>query len=191
MFDTLDTNGDGREGILHSNAWGQLFVRNASGDVISQYLPGFYVSGFALTRWGDEAKATHIIVPTTERREGCCKPIFVVLDATGKTVAKLESPPLGISLHQIAAIPVEFGKGRQYFAVLQNSFAKERSELLLYDKDGQIAYQEILAETCLGMATLPGIDANQLLVGCASKIWRYSPVPQASGAKKTGMPQTN
>jgi hypothetical protein len=189
--ETLDTNGDGREEILHSNARGQLFVRNATGDVISQYLPGFYVSGFALTRWGDEARATHIIVPTTEGREGCCKPIFVVLDATGKTVAKLESPPLGSSLNQIAAIPVQFGKGRRYFAVLQNSFAKERSALLLYDNDGQIAYQEILAETCLGMATLPGIDANQFLVGCASKIWQYSPVPQVSGAKKASTPQAH
>jgi hypothetical protein len=35
---------------------------------------------------------------------------------------------------------------------------RRRSVLLLYDKDGQIAFQEILAETCLGMANLPGID---------------------------------
>jgi hypothetical protein len=46
--ETLDTNGDGREEILNSNAKGQLFVRNANGDVIAQYLPGAYVSGLLL-----------------------------------------------------------------------------------------------------------------------------------------------
>src|SRR6202040_322533 len=85
--ETLDTNGDGREEILHSNAEGQLFVRNANGDVIAQYLSGFYVAEFALTRWEGEDRPTHILVPTTKRQDGCCKPVFVVLDASGKTVA--------------------------------------------------------------------------------------------------------
>ena len=64
--ETLDTNGDGREEILHTNAGGQLLVRNANGDVIAQFLPGFYVSDFALTRWGDEMRPTHI--PLRPRR---------------------------------------------------------------------------------------------------------------------------
>jgi hypothetical protein len=173
--ETLDTNGDGREEILHSNSKGQLLVRNANGDVIAQYLPGSYVSGFALTRWAEEPRPTHILVPTTVGREGCCKPVFFVLDVNGKTVAELESP-LGDLLNRSAATPIRFGKGAEYFAVLQNSFAKERSMLLLYDKNGQIAYQEILGESCHGMAALPTKDGERLLVGCAAKIWEYSPV---------------
>jgi hypothetical protein len=179
--ETLDTNGDGREEILHSNAKGQLFVRNANGDVIAQYLPGFYVSRFALTRWGEEARPTHILVPTAKSQEGCCKPVFVVLDANGKTVAERESP-LGDLLNKAEATPVRFGKGAEYFAVLQNSFAKERSMLLLYNKDGHIAYQEILGETCLGITALPKKGAEQLLVGCSAKIWEYSPVLQTNSA---------
>jgi len=181
--ETLDTNGDGREEILHSNAKGQLFVRNANGDVIAQYLSGFYVSEFALTRWEEEVRPTHILVPTTKRQDGCCKPVFVVLDASGKTVAERESP-LGDLLDRIGATPVHFGKRAEYFAVLQNNFSKGRSMLLLYDKDGQIAYQEILGETCLGMTTLPKQNGERLLVGCTSKIWEYSPVLQISGSVK-------
>jgi len=173
--ETLDTNGDGREEILNSNSRGQLLVRNANGDVIAQYLPGFYVSHFALTRWGEEVRPTHILVPTMVAQEGCCKPVLVVLDVNGKTVAELESP-LGDLLDRSAAIPIRFGKGAEYFAVLQNNFAKERSMLLLYDKAGQIAYQEILGESCHGMAALPKKDGERLLVGCAAKIWEYSPV---------------
>jgi hypothetical protein len=165
-------------------------VRNANGDVIAQYLPGSYVSRFALIRWGEEARPTHILVPTTKSREGCCKPVFVVLDANGKTVAERESP-LGDLLNRTGATPVRFGKGAEYFAVLQNSFAKERSMLLLYDNDGQIAYQEILNETCLGITTLPKKDAEQLLVGCAATIWEYSPVLQTSSAMKQGTPQSH
>ncbi|PYT51503.1 MAG: hypothetical protein DMG44_02205 [Acidobacteria bacterium] len=186
----LDTNGDGREEILHSNARGQLLVRNANGDVIVQYLPGFSVSWFALTRWGEEMRPTHILVPTTEAQEGCCKPVFVVLDASGKTVAKLESP-LGDLLKGSAATPIRFGRGAEYFAVLQNSFAKERSMLLLYDKAGQIAYQEILGESCHGMATLTIPDAETLLVGCNAKIWEYSRVFQTNSALKKSTTQTH
>jgi len=181
--ETLDTNGDGREEILHSNAKGQLLVRNPNGDVIAQFLPGFYVSDFALTRWGEETRPTHILVPTTEARDGCCKPVLVVLDSNGKTVAQLESP-LGNLLNTSAATPVHFGRRTEYFAVLQNNFAKERSMLLLYDKAGQIAYQEILGESCQGIATLTVPDAEMLLVGCAGKIWEYSPVPKSGSTNR-------
>ena len=84
--ETLDTNGDARE-ILHSNARGQLLVRGGSGDVIARYLPNFYVSHFVLTRWGEESRASHILVPVSEEREGCCKPAFLLLDASGKRYA--------------------------------------------------------------------------------------------------------
>src|SRR5450432_1131732 len=134
--------------------------------------PALTFHGFALTRWGNETRPTHILVSTTEVQAGCCKPVFLVLDANGSVVAKRESP-LGDLLNRMVATPVSFGKRpeSEYFAVLQNNFARDRSMLLLYDRDGQIAYQEILAETCLGMNVLPGVDTGRLLVGCASKIW--------------------
>jgi len=186
--ETLDTNGDGREEILHSNAKGQLLVRNANGDVIAQFLPEFYVSNFAVTRWGEEMRPTHILVPTTEARDGCCKPVLVVLDANGRSVAKLGSP-LGNLFNQSAATTVQFGGRTEHFAVLQNNFAKERSMLVLYDKAGQIAYQEILGESCHGIATLTVPDAEMLLVGCNAKIWEYSPVLKTSSTKNKTTPQ--
>src|SRR5437879_5169526 len=52
--ETLDIKRDGHREILNTNAGGQLLVRNATGEVIAQYLPGYYVSHFSLTRWGNE-----------------------------------------------------------------------------------------------------------------------------------------
>ena len=182
--ETLDTNGDGRQEIVHSNAKGQLLVRNADGDVIAEYLSGFYVSDFSLTRWGEEARPTHILVPTTEGS----KSVFVVLDANGKTVAKLQSP-LGDLFNITRATPVRYGKGAEYFAVLQNKSVWERSMLLLYGKDAQIVYQEILGESCLGIAALPKKNGERLLVGCAGKIWEYSPVLQTNNGSTKSTPQ--
>jgi len=181
----LDTNGEGREEIVHSNGKGQLLVRNGNGDVATQYLPGFYVSHFALARWGEEARPSHILVPISESREGCCKPAFILLDANGKKVTELESP-IGDLFNRMSATPIRFGKGAEYFAVLENRL--ERSMLLLYREDGEIVYQEILGEPCLGMAALPKKDGERLLVGCTAKVWEYSPVLPAKTASARARP---
>ena len=110
-IETLETNGDGRQEILHSNARGQLLVRNSNGDVIAKYLPNHDVLGFTLTRWGAEQHPTHILVPTTEDSEGSSKSIFVVLDASGQIITQLESP-LGQSLNKVKATPIRFWKRR-------------------------------------------------------------------------------
>jgi hypothetical protein len=177
--DMLDANGDGREEILHSNARGQLLLRDGNGAVTAQYLPGYYISNFALTRWGEETRPAHILVPTSESREGCCKPIVLILDAKGRTVTKLDLP-LGNLFTRFSATPIRFGKNDEYFAILENRSTSNRSMLLLYDKDGQIVYQEILGESCLGLAPLPRKDGERLLVGCTEKILEYFPTLKIS-----------
>lgn len=175
----LDTTGDGHEEILHSNGKGQLLVRNENGDVTAEYLPGVNVSQFALTRWGEEARPSHILVPISVFREGCCKPEFLILDAHGKRVTEIESP-LGNLFTQASAAPIRFSNGAEYFAVLNSDFSSDRSMLLLYGKNGQIRYQEILGEYCPGIAAVPKKDGERLLVGCASKVWEYSPTLSAN-----------
>ncbi|HUJ31014.1 MAG TPA: hypothetical protein VLY23_07010 [Candidatus Acidoferrum sp.] len=180
----LDTSGDGREEIVHSNARGQLLVRNGAGEVVARYLPDFYVSHFALTRWGDESRPSHILVPVSERRDGCCKPYVIVSDRTGKKLAELESP-MGDLFDRFNATPIRFGNGTEYFAVLEDNSPRERSMLLLYGPDGSIAYQEILGESCLGMAALHTKDGERLLIGCAARIFAYSPaLPTVTAPEK-------
>ena len=113
-----------------------------------------------------------------------------MLDAKGKTVAQLESP-LGDLLNKTKATTVRYGKGTEYFAVLQNNSAWERSMLLLYGKDSQIVYQEILGESCLGIAALPQEDGERLLIGCAGRVWEYSPVPQTNGGPTKRAPKSH
>jgi len=172
----LDTNGDGRQEILHSNAKGELLVRNELGDKIGQYAPGFYVSHLTLTRWEQEPRPTHILVPTSEPCEGNCKPVLLVLDATGKKIAEFESP-LGDLFTRASSTPIRFGKS-DFFAVLASVL--DRSMLILYAENRQIAYQEILSDPCHSLAALPTKNGERLLVGCINKVWAYSPTPATS-----------
>jgi hypothetical protein len=180
----LDTNGDGRDEVLHSDAKGQLLVRNEKGDVISRYLPGTYVSFFALTGWGGEKRPSHILIPVSKGSEGQEKPAFVLLEANGNKTIELDSP-LGNLFTRVGAAPIRFGKGIRHFAVLENYSPSDRSMLVLYTEDGQIVYQEILGESCLGVAALPTGAGKRLLVGCDSKILEYSPVLPTNSSVKT------
>jgi hypothetical protein len=172
--ETLDTKGDGRKEILHSNAQGQLLVRDSTGEVIARYLPDYYVSDFALTAWGDESQPSHILVPSEEGEGAARKPVILILDPRGKTVAHLDAP-LGDLMHVTKGTPVHYTNEAEYYAVLQARWVSERSMLLLYDKQGQIAYQEVIGDSCLGIAALPGKLGDRLLVGCSGRIWEYSP----------------
>jgi hypothetical protein len=172
--ETLDANGDGRKEIIHSNARGELLVRNSTGEVVAHYLPQNYVTDFILTKWGEESEPEHLLVPTKGYRDGCCKPFFALLDARGTALTELDSP-YGKKLSLISATPVRFSNGRDYFAVLQTKGTLQRSALLLYNSSGQIAYQELLRETCRGLAALPSTGRASLLVGCAGKVLEFTP----------------
>lgn len=133
-------------------------------------------------------RPSHILVPISESNGGCCKPALIVLDANGKKVRELESP-LGDLFAGISATPIRFGKGAEYFAVTRDDFSSDHSMLLLYGQDGQIVYQEILDESCLGVAALPTKNGERLLVGCNAKIFEYSPMPSTPAAPKPSAPE--
>ena len=183
----LDTDDGGRKRILHSNAGGQLLVRDASGAILARYLPGHYVSDFALTKWGMEAQPHHILVPSQERSDGCCKPVAFVLDAEGKAVAHFDVP-LGELMHDSRGTPVHFPKQSAFYALLQTNSPLERSSLLIYNTEGEIAYHEILEDACHGIAAVPGKAGDRLLVGCSGKILEYSPASNSTVAKGTTKP---
>jgi len=46
--------------------------------------------------------------------------------------------------------------------------------LFLYDPEGKIVYQEIMAQACLGIASMPEKIGDRLLIGCSGEILEYS-----------------
>jgi hypothetical protein len=170
--ETLDIKSDGHREILHTNARGELLVRDATGEVIAHYLPGYYVSHFSLTRWGNEPQPTHILVPTKQNKDGCCKNVLLVLGAEGNIVAGLDAPD-GDWIHRAIGTSIQQKNDAALYAVLQTG-TLPRSLLSIYDSDGKITYQEILGDRCLAINTMHTDLADRLLIGCGTSVWEYS-----------------
>jgi hypothetical protein len=120
----------------------------------------------------------HILALATISKGSCYVPAFLVLDNTAKTVAELDAP-LSNHLFEARGSPVRFGKGSNYYAMLQEKKSIDRSALYLYDDAGRLAFQEILEAACGGLIPLATAGGEQLLIGCSNTVFAYDLNPQA------------
>jgi hypothetical protein len=154
--------------ILHSNAKGQLTVRDAVGHVVGRYEPEIYLASFSMTSWGDDPIRSKVIAFDHDS--------IYVLTTDGKTVVRLPSPgsaampnPKGTSVHFSANAP--------FFAGLLNYPLWDRSLLYIYDNQNQLIYHEILDHNCGALQAIPTKNGTEyLLVGCDGKVLKYSQI---------------
>jgi hypothetical protein len=164
----VDTDADGTLEIVHSNAGGQMTVRDLSGKVIRRARPGPYFSDFSLCRW-----------PTSNGREYALlaeDDTIWLFDFNGQTVAQFPSPKSG-TLGSAKGTPIKLKTDQpEYFAALVEFRNWDRAVLYLYDSKGTLVYQEILPETCASIAalTLDNAEVETLLIGGNGKVWKYS-----------------
>jgi hypothetical protein len=152
--------------ILHSNARGQLIVRDAVGHVVGRYEPGIYLASFSMTSWGDDPVRGKVIAFDNNS--------IYVLTTHGKTLVRLPSPgsaarpdPKGTSVHFSANAP--------FFAGLLNYPLWNRSLLYIYDNQNQLIYHEIFDQNCGALQAIPTKNETEyLLVGCDGKVLKYS-----------------
>jgi hypothetical protein len=161
----LDPTGDGHGLIYHSEAGGELKVRDASGRLVGRYRPTSYVGDFAPTRWGNDARPLHLLLPDKER--------LVVIDLQGYTAGSLEAPDCGL-LGDVEGTPVHLAAGEVYYAALVAYPNWKRSILFVYDGMSNLSYREVFEEPCTAVAAIPDRDSEKLLVGCEREVWSYS-----------------
>ena len=158
---------DGRLGdvILHSNARGQLTIRDSTGKVVGRYSPEIYLANFAVTAWSD--------APSRNKLVAADSGFIYVLTMEGKTIARLPAPASGM-MAQPKGTPVRFSSGT-YFASLLRHFLWKRSLLYIYDGHNQLLYNEILDHDCDALRAVPGNPGTEtLLLGCDGTVWKYS-----------------
>ena len=155
--------------ILHSNARGQLTVRDENGNMVGTYSPEIYLAHFELTAWDRETRRNKLV--TTDGR------YLYVLSMTGKTIARLPVPG-SASIAEAKGTPFHLSGGIYYAGVLRH-FIWTRSLLYIYDPQNQLAYEEILDHDCASLSSSREENGTgSLLVGCNGDVWKYS---QAKG----------
>jgi len=81
----VDADGDGRPEIVHSNAGGEMKIRNAQGDVMRQDRPPAYFSAFSLCRWPNGKR--HVLFSEEDT--------IWLLGLDGAAVAEVDAPECG------------------------------------------------------------------------------------------------
>lgn len=163
----VDTNGDGNLEIVHSNAGGEIVVRNAEGQELRRARPPAYFAHFSLCAWPTRNDKKHALLAQDE--------MVWLFDFDGTAVGKFPAPNSG-KFGEAKGISVKLTKGQpEYLAVLVDFRLQHRAVLYLYDSSN-LVYHEILPESSAAIAALhlDDSDVDSLLVGGEGAVWRYA-----------------
>ena len=165
----VDTKGDGNLQIVHSNAGGQITIRDELGNIKSRSKPGTYFSKFSLCRWPTPKDLPHLLTVDND--------VISLYDLEGTTAATLEAPhavQTGAS-GRGTAVRLRAGEPAHFAAIVEFSLWHV-SVLYLYNHEQDLVYQEVIADTCLALAAVPRdkSEVDDLLVGGTGKVWKYT-----------------
>jgi len=163
----VDTNGDGRLEIVHSNAGGYITVRDKEGEIISQLAPSPYFSHFSLCKWPTKNDREYALLSENDT--------IWLFDFDAKTVAQFKAPKCG-TLGHARGTPVKIRSGQpEYLAVIVEFRNWQKSILYVYNPAGKLVYQEILSEACASIAavSLDKSERETILIGGVGKVWQY------------------
>lgn len=166
----VDTDGDGKNEIVHSNAAGKVTVRDSEGNVIRQGRPPLYFADFSLTEWFSQHERPFPLY--------ACRKLLRIVDYSGKPLAALKAPLCqnrGASTHGTL---VNFGgKLGTLFAAVVDYSLWDRALLYIYDSEANLLYQEVISGRAPSIAAIPARDGEGevLLIGGVGKVWEYAP----------------
>lgn len=163
----VDINGDGSLEVVHSNAGGEITVRDNHGRIISQVKPSPYFSHFSICRWPGKKDRKYALLSENDT--------IWILDFDGKIAMQFNAPKSG-TLGHARGVPIKIAYDQpEYFAVIVEFSNWDRSILYIYSPSGVLKYQEILPEASAAIAAIPLGEAGEdmLLIGGNGKVWVY------------------
>lgn len=168
-IELLDVMGDATPEIIHSNAGGELVVRDATGTVLRKSNPPGYFSSFSVCKWPS---------PTTDSLVSSDAGHLYLTDRDG-TSRTLPAPHVAGHGDPLAARVKLPGRASAVLAVGITYSLWDRSILLIYDDAEVLIYEEILDQPINSLATRrtgAGEDES-LLIGSDGKVWEFSVQP--------------
>jgi hypothetical protein len=158
----VDTDGDGKPEIVHSNAAGQLTIRDASGKVVRRRKPEGYLGDFSVVEWPPRQVG---LLFTDEGFTG-------IVDFEAKRRVRLDTPDTD-SLGEAHGIGVRIGGGDYLVLAVSVSFW-ERTQLFVFDQTNALRYREVVSE---GRLALGAAEPDGFLLGSGSRVLRYAAKP--------------
>jgi hypothetical protein len=159
----VDTDGNDKPEIVHSNASGQMIFRDSNGKVIRRAGVEGYFSQFAPVHWPPGQPGFLHVTDTS----------VDVLDFQGMPRVRLETPDLNVVLYEARGTAVRLGD-RDYLVVSASAGHWNRGQLLVFDLTGALRYREVVPAECTAVAAP---EHGAFLFGCESRLFRYSPAP--------------
>lgn len=166
--EVVDVDDDGSLEIIHSNAAGEMIVRDTDGKIIHKAKPGPYFSHFSLCRWPTKKAHQYALLAEND--------IIWLFDFFGKSVAQFDAPISG-TLGRARGTPTKIQNDHpEYFAAVVEFSNWNRSILYVYGSDKKLIYQEIIPEACASITSLSlnSKGKETLLLGCHGTVWKYS-----------------
>ena len=98
-----------------------------------------------------------------------------VFDLDGKQEKSLPANEIRSIAGQVEHGTIHFTNESEYLVMIITPLSSfKKSQLMIYDADGQIVFYEILPESCKSMAILKNDDKSEsLLIGGNGKVWKY------------------
>jgi hypothetical protein len=160
--EVVDTDGDGKAEIVHSNAAGAMTVRDATGAVLRSARAGShfaYFSHFSVVQWPPQR--TGLLRATDAAAE--------VLGFDGSVRVHLDAPDV-TSLSEARGVAARLD-GRDTFAVSVVDSRWDRTQLFVFDQAGVLRYREVFAGKCPAVAAP---EEGAFLFGCGARVLRYT-----------------
>ena len=155
----VDTNGDGKPEIVHSNAAGEVTVRDANGSALSRVHTEGYFSGFSVVQWPPQKTSL------LHTGDGVTR----IIGFDGAVRARLETPDTSF-LGDARGAAARFD-GREYLALAVSQPNWDRTQLLVFDHSNVLRYREVVAA---GTVAIAAPDSEAFLFGCGPRVLRYT-----------------
>ena len=164
--EVVDTNGDNILEVVHSNAAGQMIVRNHDGEILTKKDLNPYFSYFSICRWPSKDGQEYALLSENDT--------IWLFDFAGNSVKQYKAPYCG-DLGDARGTTVLNAGGTNDFVVVVNFHNWQRSILYWFDSKGALIYQEILAEQSAAIASfeINRSGYESMLLGGNGKVWKY------------------
>lgn len=163
----VDIDGAGSMRIVHSNAEGQMVIRDGRGKILKRVGTRGYFSSFSLCAWPDSAGIQYPFYAADDSA--------YILDYDGSTLVQLDTPDCG-SLAEAYGTTVRFVADQEpYIACIVDYELSDTGILYICDSTGTLVYQEVMPESCAAIAAIPEGDgaSEYLVVGGTRAVWSY------------------